>query len=692
MGTVKELTLLTGTRETSKALASQLHEILGDIIHIHSYSLEEGIPLTIKKQLVILSTHLIQDEVKDYIGKNCEIIIANRTINHNHIDKLLFLPKGSKALYVNDFPETASESIDTLLQLGIDHIEYIPYYPGARNVHPIEIAITPGEIGLVPSFVKNVIDIGPRLIDITTLMAILERLKLLEQKGTEVSEKYTRKIIELSKKLADSSKETDQLNKYLHQVLNGVDDGIIAVNHVGEITVFNENLEKILQTSASKVLGKKVEDMIQDKDLASFISTDSNEEENRWFTVGQAEVVVHRFVLSSERSIVATFKNARETIHIEKTLRRELVKKGYIARHTFESIVGSSDAIQSTMNVAKKLARTDLTVLIQGESGTGKELFPSAIHNDSLRSEGPFLAVNFSALPEELVESELFGCEEGAFTGAKKGGKAGLFEQVNGGTIFLDEIGDISLKIQTRLLRVLQEKEIMRVGGSKIIPIDVRIIAATNKDLLTMIEQGTFREDLYYRLKVLFLPLPELRNRKEDIALLIHTFIHQSGRKVTILPEVIEQLMRYEWYGNVRELKNTLDYMLAVCEGDTITMNDIPNEFFFQRAPSTEKQHLLPPARPVIEKEGLPAPFDIPQDAEEYVFILQTIADCIRTGESIGRKKIAERSRQWQKTLSEQQIRHRLQTLEDHGYVVKSKGPAGLKLTRTGFDFISSDR
>ncbi|MFD2614080.1 sigma-54 interaction domain-containing protein [Paenibacillus gansuensis] len=705
------LTLLTGTKETRKTLHAQLQLIIGDYVDVESYSLEEeNIPAVIGNRLVLLSTHLIQDEVSEFIGEGCHILTADRITNYEHIDKLLYLPKGTKALYVNDFPETVHESITNLIELGIDHIEYIPYYPGKKNLQRVPLAITPGEFELVPEYVTETINIGPRLIDITTITTVIRWFGLPDEVGREISNRFTGKIIELSKKLSQTISETGQLNNHFKHVLNGVNDGIMAVDGKGRITVFNEILETALRMSPRYAIGRPLSEVITNGELVRYITSTTVDGTGQCFTLNQTDFMVERLHLTTEDSIVVTFKDMHETIKMERTLRRELVKKGFVAKYTFQDIVGDSPLLNKTKDVAKKLAKTDLNVLIEGESGTGKELFASAIHNESLRGQQTFLAINFSALSEDLIESELFGYEDGAFTGAKKGGKTGLFEQANGGTIFLDEIGDISLKLQARLLRVLQEKEIMRIGGSKIIPIDVRVIAATNKDLLKMIELGKFREDLYHRLKVLYLHLPELRKRKEDISRLIRHFIRGSGRdNVVIQPEVLHRLTQYEWYGNIRELKNTLDYMLAVCDGTTVTLNDIPEEHFFQRSAAGERGELLYRSDGRASGGGRPGPggssgargygggagsgeavVTAVSDEEEMLFILETVYLYNRSGEPVGRQKIADKSAKSRKPLTEQQIRHRVELLEQMGCLLVSRGRTGIKLTQAGLDKLTA--
>ncbi|WP_162785291.1 sigma 54-interacting transcriptional regulator [Bacillus sp. P14.5] len=301
--------------------------------------------------------------------------------------------------------------------------------------------------------------------------------------------------------------------------------------------------------------------------------------------------MVFRFRMNDEAVTVATFKDFDETLEMEKARKQELQKKGYIAKYSFSSILGSSPIIQETKRIAAKLAKTGLPILIHGETGTGKELFSSAIHNASSRKHDPFLAINCGALPDDLLESELFGYEEGAFTGAVKGGKKGVFEQADGGTLFLDEIGDINLKLQARLLRVLEEMEVRRIGGNKNISVDVRIISATNKNLEELVEAGTFREDLYHRLKVLNLSLPSLRERQGDIKILTDTFILQeNGSNKKISSEVLSILENVKWKGNIRELKNTIMYMLAVSEESILTTRDLPKSGSFKRSEASSKE------------------------------------------------------------------------------------------------------
>jgi transcriptional regulator with PAS, ATPase and Fis domain len=271
--------------------------------------------------------------------------------------------------------------------------------------------------------------------------------------------------------------------------------------------------------------------------------------------------------------LVINFQGISKIRQMEEKIRQKLHDKGLVAKYQFTDIVGRSSALTAVITRARKYAKTLSTVLITGESGTGKELFAQSIHNESSRCRGPFVAVNCAALPENLLESELFGYEEGAFTGARRGGKPGLFELAHGGSIFMDEISELGSQLQARLLRVLQQKEVMRVGGDRVIPVDVRIIAATNRNMAEAVKLGNFREDLYYRLNVLPLEVPPLRERLEDIPLLFyHLLKRKDGRRTRgdIPGQIVDRLKRYAWPGNIRELENFAERYCAIGEEDQI--------------------------------------------------------------------------------------------------------------------------
>lgn len=365
---------------------------------------------------------------------------------------------------------------------------------------------------------------------------------------------------------------------------------------------------------------------------------------------------------------------ADEASKVMKTVRTALMGTGYYAKYHFDDIIGETPVIRKVKDAAAKIAHTNLSVLIEGDNGTGKELLASAIHNASDRASMPFIAVNFSALPDQLIESELFGYEEGAFTGAKKGGKIGLFQQAEGGTIFLDEIGDISLKMQAKLLRVLQEKEIMKIGGDRIIPVDVRIIAATNRNLKQMIEEKTFRKDLYYRIKEGYLYLPSLAERKEDIPLLINHFMETifcSSKEISA--DTLHALKQREWAGNIRELLNVMKFTLAVSEKDVITPDDLPYD-----GPHPSD------SRPIRDS------FKVTDDVS--LVILAAIREINQRSEIAGRNRIYWFLHDNGYEYSEYKIRKCISALSEQGLVSATHGKYGLALTDKGLMILETQR
>ncbi|OPY85415.1 MAG: Acetoin dehydrogenase operon transcriptional activator AcoR [Smithella sp. PtaU1.Bin162] len=257
----------------------------------------------------------------------------------------------------------------------------------------------------------------------------------------------------------------------------------------------------------------------------------------------------------------------------KKTVKQESLPSG--TRYTFSSMVGQSPALRKTIQLAEKVSQCDSPVLITGETGTGKEVLAQSIHNNSRRNGYPFVSMNCAAMPKELTASELFGYEEGSFTGAQRGGRIGKFEAANGGTLFLDEIGDMPLEVQAYLLRVLEEDTITRIGSHKTISVNIRVICATHKDLRQEVEEGRFRQDLFYRINGIDIFLPPLKERKEDIALLAEHFLRRHSRQINFTSEALNKLRDYSWPGNIRELRSTIERTILLCEEDTITVNDI---------------------------------------------------------------------------------------------------------------------
>jgi len=687
------ITLVAGSERTKNTLSNQLKEYLDEGFNIVGYAIDEGDVVDIEGELVVLSSEFIYQELLEkgfnYDDKN--FIVANRTINNDYLDKVVAIPDGTNVLFVNELPKIVLDVIEHLKEIGISHLNYSPYYPGLKDVdRRIRVAITPGETLLVPDFIEEVYDIGPRIMDFTTITKILNRLGILDEKAGQFSQRYLEKTIKISRRLAESKNEISKLNKHLETVIDGVTEGLLVFDEAGTISVSNENINKIIPSKFAKHISRNIVDIIKDDDLLRFLCNEESDAE-QVFKINSSEYLVSKIRMANDNFMIAKFKSIKDTLVESDRLKRELVKKGFYAKFEIEDIIGNSDAIKKTKEISKKLAKSDLTILLNGESGSGKELFASAIHNESNRRRGPFLAVNFSALPDDLIESELFGYEEGAFTGAKKGGKVGLFEQADGGTIFLDEIGDISKKLQARLLRVLQEKEVMRIGGNEIKPIDVRVVSATNRNLYEMVKNNEFREDLYYRLKMGYIRIPPLRERKEDIPQLIHYISRENMYKRVIFDDqVIQKFCEYDWFGNIRELKNTIDYMIAISSSHILTIDEFPSTDFFQTVMADENAEdsiSLGEAKKGKDENDFVMEYVL---NDEYMYILNEIYRSNQKCLACGRVSLAQNSMGTKYEMTQYQMRTRLNFLLKKGFINIYKGKRGTEITSKGIRIIKN--
>lgn len=371
--------------------------------------------------------------------------------------------------------------------------------------------------------------------------------------------------------------------KELQSILNVINDAVLTIDPNGNITVSNDSAKRIFDFSQEDVVGKSYSDCMTDPHLLKIIEKKEEERNFLHSLANGKKIVVNQipiYVDSVFHGSVGIYQEISRIQNLELNIRKRLNDRGLFAKNTFDDFVTINSEMKKVVSEARLYAKSEGTVLIYGESGTGKELFAQSIHNASGRHKGPFVSVNCAALNENLLESELFGYVEGSFTGALKGGRAGLFELAHGGSLFLDEIGEISPQFQAKLLRVLQEKEVRRIGGDRVIPIDVRIICATNKSLYDLSQDGKFREDLYYRLSTLELDLIPLRHRKEDIIPLAISFLKSEMiREKRALfwedKDVFLPLLDYQWLGNARELQNAIHRLVIRTPEGRITRNHV---------------------------------------------------------------------------------------------------------------------
>ncbi len=362
----------------------------------------------------------------------------------------------------------------------------------------------------------------------------------------------------------------------LKAMLDYTYEGIIAVDREGKITIFNPVAQAVTGIRLEDALGSPAERVLPAISFREALRSGSRGI-GEFVDLGNSRILVNRIPIRVRGEVVgavATFQDVTKIQSMEEQVRREIYSQGHVAKFRFEDIYGSSTQLTKAIEAARQYAHVDATVLIHGETGVVKELFAQSIHTAGARRNGPFVAVNCAALPEALLESELFGYVEGAFTGARRKGKPGLFELAHLGTIFLDEVSEIPLSLQGRLLRVLQEREVVRLGHDRVIPVDVRVLCATNRDLHRQVEEGKFRRDLFWRLNVLSLHIPPLRERRDDIMPLMWHFLDtlfpRDRRRFVFSEDAPPFLTRYPWPGNVRELRNLCERLSVVRTGRTV--------------------------------------------------------------------------------------------------------------------------
>ena len=446
-------------------------------------------------------------------------------------------------------------------------------------------------------------------------------------------------VQERTKELTTSNQALMLQERLLMDIISNMSDGVIIISRQGEIEFINQTLKVML--------GKTRADIKEQLSFEMLVADNKNLE--RMLTKKQAfrDEEVSLAMEGRDMQFLATGTpiegpdgRVNKIILVLKPLAEvhRLVNRysSFQARFHFDDILTCSEIMEDTIELAKAASRNKSTILIQGESGTGKEMFAQSIHNQSPFSDGPFIAVNCGAIPRELVGSELFGYVEGAFTGARKGGSPGKFELAQGGTLFLDEIGDMPLEQQAALLRVLQEKQVSRLGSSKAIPVNVRVICATNRDLYNEVQKGTIRKDLYFRLNVISLRIPPLRERPEDIDLLLKHFLIQGDPEwlehtPTIDPAVWKLLKNYPWPGNVRELQNFAERIQFAVKDYSINLEDLPYEI--------QTLHEKETGRPIA---SMPANLNIKQQLAEVeaqqikALLLQFNGNVSRVAEALG--------------------------------------------------------
>lgn len=659
---MKKLIIVSGGKYTGEEVARQINSLLGDKINVETILMSDFFQKKIEGNLLLFTSEIVARLILKHLSIDIPYIIASRVINHRNIREVISIPEGTEVLLVNDSQSSALEAIEQLNEIGLNHIKYYPYYPGCGNYPKLETVITPGEVELVSHAIRKMINIGSRILDIRTIHEIVSELQIEELLKESFVTEYIRDIVEISRSIEASRRNALESERMLETIFNSVEHGIAFVDGTGKMISVNSKLESIF--------GKKKKDLLS-KEFLQFMSGSEAvlKDHKSWITeIEGREVLVEAREVNFDkgRGYLITVSYTDKISKLGYKIRRNYQKRMNRKLYTFDDYLSINNEVKQVLKRAERFSKTDATILIQGENGTGKEILAQAIHMNSYRRKSLFIPINIAAISPSLLESELFGYEEGAFTGAIKGGKMGLFEIANGGTIFIDEIGDAPLDFQVKLLRVLEEKRIRRVGALEEIPVDVRIIAATNRNLLKLVDEGSFREDLFFRLNILPLKTVPLRKRRDDIGYLLMHFIEINfGKgKVQSLEELLEKevlefLQNYKWRGNVRELINLVEYLSLIYEGKRFDASSL--HYYMLDSHREEKRIILD------------------------IYELWVLEEIHKNGnEGVGRTALAYRAKEQNRNIGEGKIRGIIEKLQKMNLIKPHHNKRGCTITEKG--------
>ncbi len=592
----------------------------------------------------------ILQEVKDLVEDFSKVIMVTRSPAGESLNLISAIPAGTNVLLVNDSYETALETVHAFYEIGVSHINLIPYDSALTRTgiyDQITVAVTPSEPHLVPPHISQVIDIGYRKVGFDTMFKLMQLLDLDVGIINRNLQRHIYSVVEPNEGFHSNYIYGYLKSEMLSRVVDASENGMLLTDAAYQPVYANRLALKIFRAdnkSQIRIAGHIPAEVLNAQDHSEepvIIEGEAYGYEKNPIRL-MDDVAGYYFILQDYAKVKAQSRSARQA--------------GFTAKYTFKDILCKSPEMSQLIDTARQIAAADDTVMICGESGTGKELLAQSIHNASPRRNAPFIAINCAALPDSLLESELFGYEPGSFTGASSRGRKGLFELAMHGTVLLDEIGEISPKFQASFLRALQERQIIRVGGKELIDIDVRFITATNRDLRQQVKDGAFRSDLFFRLNVFPLTIPPLRRRRADIDALLKNFLRQDYRSIT--PEEFALLDQYAWPGNVRELENVCTFYR--------TMHRFPDYLFS----GTEAD---PPKKEAIHLE-----------------VLRLIGENTRLSHGIGRTNLIYQLRNRNRQISDHQLRLLLEELRQQGLVTIRPGRCGAQITERGAAFLGN--
>lgn len=651
---MKQAIILYQNEENSKAISfikKNFEEIFGQYISFTNAYLTHLAPDAIlRADAILVRDESILQDVKAHVDDFSKIIKISRSPAREALNQISSIPAGSNVLLVNDSYESALNTIYAFYEIGVSHINFIPYDSTLTRTgiyDQLEIAVTPSEPHLVPPHIKTVIDIGYRRVSFDTMFKLMQLLDLDIGIINRNLQRHIHSVVESNEGFHANYIYGYLKSEMLSSVVNTSESGMLLTDSAFQPVYANRQALKIFNAVNKDHI--HITDYIPPEVLASHEQSDEPV-----LIQGDTYCFEKKPILLMD-DVVGYYMILQDSARIQ--AQNQLAKRaGFTAKYNFKDIICDSGEMSQVIDTARQIAAADDTVLITGESGTGKELLAQSIHNASPRRNGPFIAINCAALPDALLESELFGYEPGSFTGASSRGKKGLFELAMHGTVFLDEIGEISPKFQASFLRAIQERQIIRVGGKELIDIDVRFITATNRDLWQKVKDGTFRSDLFFRLNVFPLAVPPLRRRKEDIIALLQYFLQEDYRSIT--RKEFALLNSYSWPGNIRELENVCTFYR--------TMHRLP-DYLFTVGPAEDGQ----------------------SDAGgSYRKILEVIEQNTTISHGIGRVNLVYQLRSENCYVSDHHLRLILGELRDREHITLKPGRCGAQITEKGRAFL----
>lgn len=687
---MKEIAVVATEKQYARFLMDNISKYLGRYASFKAYSIAEVETLKrIEEDYVLVSAFNIFQQVRQKISDQSEIVVLSLALTKKQMEKLKKIPKGTKALLVNFDHRTCMHTITSMYASGFRDVELFPYYGTGEYDRSIRLAITPNEGHLVPQGISQVIDVGESSVDMNSLYIIAEKLGVYDEFSSKEAAAARREYYYIDSSMDKLLNDKENMSDKLNTLMNLMNEGIIITDVVGRVYLCNEKARQLMSHRSRVLLGFNIEELLPELDVKSAWE--------KLIKTGESNLIASAVEIRSGDKVaghIITLKDFEEAETRQHDMRSKLYGTSHRARYTFEDIIGTSRAIREAVNNGRQMARSDAAVMITGESGTGKEMFAQGIHNESARKNYNFVAVNCAAIPDSLLESEMFGYEEGSFTGAKKGGKMGYFELAHRGTIFLDEIGEMPMSLQSKLLRVLEERKVDRIGSDKSIDVDVRVIAATNKDLFTMVENGGFREDLFYRLNVLPLNVPPLRERTQDILPIFYFFAGRNRSDMELTPEAEAILTHYPWRGNVRELRNVVEFLLTK-EKQVIGAEDLPPL-------RTGRERAVPGFAGRGQKTRMPeAAGKEPGILERFILnewknlglykaVLVQLRESLERKERYGRQKLLEKVNGNGGFYTEAEVRKALSKLSAHGFVRSVRGRGGSVVTEDGLSLLQA--